>query len=347
MKPRAIVKITNINTSTTHEMMPLDMTITKKGHGEADTANITIENTDQKFTDALYSYLPKYIECFITYEEWDYKWYKLFTGYTDPSKIHVGDDSSTYSIESRSKLSILIEDPVTYKWEGNNAYLHKVITDLNSGYFKLNLNCPNHYLGKLIMENESRWEKIVELANDFGLDTYLTIDDVLYFGIWRSTQSSVYQFLVGYPRKKELLNANVKSIDIEHQSTQYPESKIEVVRWNEDKKLYSGTEASIFKRLTGKHKLKVVDNKYITSNAMAKELADWILWKIEKSYITATIVSPGIPYIESDQVIEVVNMGRYSGFYWTKEITHNYNSSEYTMTVIAETRDPKERFRNG
>jgi hypothetical protein len=332
MKPRCVVKINGTDT------LPHTITVIKKGHKEAETANITIENTDNRYLETFYSYLPNTIEIYLTYEEWkQYNWYRVFSGFTDMTNFNIAPNGSIITFEARSKLSILIDDTITHKWE--NANIHKVIKDLNSGYFALSLNCPNYFIGDLIMENKSRWEQIVELADSFGLDTYLTNDNTLYFGVWRQTNQTIYQFLLGYP--DDFQNSNMINTTIKHQTSQFPYNKVEVVKWSDDKKLYSGVAESSIPRITGKTKTQVIDNKFVTSDLMAKELAIYNLWKMEREYIQIEFDTPGIPYLEADTFCEVVNAGPYSGFYWIKELTQDFSADRYTTNLLVENRDPK------
>lgn len=338
MKPRCVVKINGTDT------LPESVVIVKKGHKEAETATITIENTDNRYLETFYSYLPNTVEVFLTYEEWkQYNWYKVFSGFTDITNYPIAITGSLITFEARSKLSTLIDDTITHKWE--KANIHKVIKDLNSGYFALTLNCPNYYIGDLLMENKSRWEQIVELADSFGLDTYLTTDGTLYFGKWRDFKQTIYQFLLSYPDKFN--NANTINAIIRHQTSQFPYNKVEVVKWSDDKKLYSGVAESTIPRMSGKTKSQVIDNNFVTSDLMAKELAEYYLWKMEREYIQIEFDTPGIPYLEADTFCEVVNAGPYSGFYWIKELTQDFSVNRYTTHLLVENRDPKAVYNNG
>ena len=337
MKPRCVIKINGIDT------LPQQVVVVKKGHKEAETANITIENTDNRYLETFYSYLPNTIEIYLTYDEWkQYNWYRVFSGFTDMTNFDVSVNGALITFEARSKLSVLIDDTITHKWE--KANIHKVIKDLNSGYFALSLNCPNYYIGDLLMENKSRWEQIVELADSFGLDTYLTTDETLYFGKWRDYNQTIYQFLLGYPYPEELKNSNMINTQIRHQTSQFPYNKVEVVKWSDDKKLYSGIKESTIPRVSGKTKTQVIDNRFVTSDLMAKELAEYYLWKLEREYIQIEFDTPGIPYLEADTFCEVVNAGPYSGFYWIKEITQDFSFDKYITHLLVENRNPKEVF---
>ncbi len=331
------------------EFRPESAIISKEGHRYADTASVVIENTDLRHFEQFNDYLPSRVKIYFRYEDAEdpelQNWYCTFDGYSDFRDADIdAEEGSRLEFPCRSRISLLQDDTWTHKWE--KAYLKTIIYDLVHGWFPIDFQCPNYYIGDHLIEDKSRWDDITYFAELFACDCYLSNEGVIYFGPYKKHQKYLYQYLNNYPRKQHEQNANINHLTISHMTSQFPYNKVTVVKKDQDnKEIYKGSVESTIPRITGKKKELTMDHKFIQSNKMAQELAERILWKYEREYITATIKSYGVPFINPEHVIELVDAKNYSGFYWVQAITWEFgNNDSFTMSIIAQTRDPKERF---
>jgi len=339
MKPRCLVKIDDI------PMYNVSVTVQKQSHRYPDTATITVENTDCKYNEIFGDPTPSKVEIFFRYEDVQglTDWYKTFVGYVDNNVFTTHSIAgSKLTIPCRSQSVLLADDTWTHKWE--KAHLKPIIYDLVHGWFPIDFQCPNYYIGEHMIEEKSRWSDICEFAELFSCICYINNAGVLYFGPYNKNEQWIYQFLNNYPRKIDQLNANIEEWTIDQKKSGFPYNKFIIVKKDEDKKeIYKGVTESTIARITGRQKTYTLDHKYLQSDKMAKELSDWMCWKYEREYITATIKSYGIPFINPEHVIELVDIPNYSGFYWVKSITLKMED-DFTSDITAVTRDPKERF---
>lgn len=337
MKPRLRAKIdgTYFNVESMH--------LAKSGWRDPSSLVVSITNSKLRYSDAFASYDPVKIE--VEYKDELIKgmkeWRQVFSGYVDNLEEYVRD-KSLLIFECRCRLRTLQDDDITRKWE--KAYLHEVITDLVADRFKLKLDVPNFYIGDHLMEMKSRLGEINDLAELFGCITYLNGDE-FYFGEYRKGKRWVYQLLNNYPREKELRNANLIGYNIRRMLGGFAYHRVVVKKVNEEKTVYRGEATSKIRKIAGKGKTLDIDHKYLTSDDMADRLAQFILWKHERLYISASLTTYGIPFIEPEWIVDVANIGeKNSGLYWVTSATTTYQNDRFETAIEANTRDPKERF---
>ena len=339
MKPKCLVKIDGI------PITPISVDVTKQSHRYPDSANIVTENTDCKWNQVFGNPDPSKVEIYFKYEDVPglKDWYLTFVGYADFSDFDINARSgSKFSIPCRSQVVLLSDDTWTHKWE--KAYLKTIIYDMVHTWFPIDFQCPNYYIGDHMIEEKSRWTDICEFAQMFGCICYVNNAGVLYLGPYNKGKQYVYQFLNNYPRTIDEQNANIENVHIEQKKSGFPYNKFIVVKKDDDKKdIYKGVTDSIIPRIAGRQKTYVMDHKYLQSDKMAKELSDWICWKYEREYVKINIKSYGIPFINPEHIIELVDVPNYSGFYWVEKISLHMED-EFDCDITACTRDPKERF---
>jgi len=320
-------------------------TIIKQSHRYPDTAIVTTDNTDCRWNTVFNDFMQSKVEIYFKYEDIPSlnQWHLTFAGYTTDNNPYGNAQSGAQYVFNCSSYSVLLADDTwTHKWE--KARLRTVVYDLVHAWFPIDFQCPNYYVGDYMIEDYSRWSSICDLAEWFGCICYINNAGVLYFGPHNKVQKYVYQFLNNYPRDIDEQNANINEWDIDHKKSGLPYNKIVVVRKDPDgKEIYKGVSESTIPRISGRQKTYTLDHKYIQSDKMAKEIADWILWKYEREYIQLTLKSYGIPFIQQEHVIELVDLPGYSGFYWVKTINLQIGS-DFTCDITACTKDPKERF---
>jgi hypothetical protein len=326
------------------EMVPSFFSLTRAGYQVPDTSIITVENTDCKMNKPFFDYLPSRVLLYYRDEVLPElsNWMKIFDGLADLKNPKLYNNQSTYTFECRSLLCLL-DDDWTHKWE--NTYLKQVINDLVSKYFTLDFQGENFYIGDHLMENKSRLEEVNEFADLFGYITFLKPDGkTFYFGPYEKGKQWIYQFLNNYPRTQDLINANLMDLDIKHMTGMFPYAHVVVEKKSEDKVLFQGKATSSIPRATGNSKIYNVDHKYLTSNAMAQSLAEYILWKMERQYITVDFETYNIPFLEPEHVLELTNLQAYDGFYWIKSVTTTMMEDTCTSRICCHSRNPKERF---
>ena len=339
MKPRLIAHVDGIQLNVSQ------MNLTKSGYRDPSTCIFTVANTDCKLNKIFNDYAPVSVQMY--YKDEMLKglgnWQQVFDGLADVTNPMISIDKSTMVFECRSRLSLLQDDPITRKWE--KVYLHTLIEDLVGKQFEIEFRIPNFYIGDHLMEEKSRLEEINNFAELFGCITCLLPGNKFYFGEYNKGKQWIYQFLNNYPRTKDLRNANINDhLSIRHMKAMFPQNKVIVERRNEDKSIYKGVAVSAIPRITGTKKPHTVDHKYLTSNDMAQKLAEFILWKLERQYITLELQTYGLPFLEPEWVIDLAGYEGYEGLYWIKQVTTTYDGSSFTSNITAHTRNPKERF---
>jgi hypothetical protein len=337
MKPRCKIIVDGI---TIDEIETV--TVTRQSHRYPDSAIVTIDNTKSRWNNVFNDHVRNKIDIYFRYEDVPKltNWVLAFSGYTDTAHtVGNAEGGAKYLLNASSLSSLLENDTWSHKWEG--AHLKTIVYDIVHTWFPIDFRSKNYYIGDFLIEDTSRWGSICDLAELFGCICYITDQGVLYFGPYTDNQKYVYQYLNNYPRKFDEQNANIHEYDITHRKAGLQYSKIVVVKKDPDgEELYKGEAESTIPRITNRDKTYTLDHKYIQSDAMAKELADWILWKYEREYITISLTSYGVPFIRQEHVIEIVDLVGYSGFYWVQQVKLHM-ADDFRIEVTACSKDPE------